>query len=208
MPARAADAGARADVSMDDFRLDRVGSALAGTNPTVLRRLDAGFAVIGDVQHLPGYCVLITDDPHADQPDRPAGRGAARLPRRPGPAGACGRRRLRPPGPGLPPDQPGDPGQHRRLPARPRDPALHLGAAGARRLARRAAPLGGPCRPGAARARPAARRPAVGAWSRPSTGSARTHRVDRIPTIQVMDDPRSPIRPPSRALSAQGGGRA
>ena len=50
-----------------DFRTDRVGSALAGTNPTVLRRLDAGFAVIGDVQHLPGYCVLITDDPDADQ---------------------------------------------------------------------------------------------------------------------------------------------
>ncbi|UMG93166.1 diadenosine tetraphosphate hydrolase [Nocardioides sp. TF02-7] len=58
-----------------DFRADRVGSALAGTNPTVLRRLRAGFAVIGDVQHLPGYCVLITDTPGADQltdlpPDR------------------------------------------------------------------------------------------------------------------------------------------
>ncbi len=50
-----------------DFRLDRVGAALAGTNPTVLRRLRAGFAVIGDVQHLPGYCVLITDTPGADQ---------------------------------------------------------------------------------------------------------------------------------------------
>jgi diadenosine tetraphosphate (Ap4A) HIT family hydrolase len=51
----------------DDFRSDRVGTALAGTNPTVLRRMRAGFAVIGDVQHLPGYCVLITDDPAADQ---------------------------------------------------------------------------------------------------------------------------------------------
>jgi len=50
-----------------DFRQDRVGSALAGTNPTVLRRLRAGFAVIGDVQHLPGYCVLITDTPGIDQ---------------------------------------------------------------------------------------------------------------------------------------------
>ncbi|QYJ04428.1 hypothetical protein KUV85_01760 [Nocardioides panacisoli] len=50
-----------------DFRRDRVGTALAGTNPTVLRRLQAGFAVIGDVQHLPGYCVLVTDDPAADQ---------------------------------------------------------------------------------------------------------------------------------------------
>ena len=52
---------------MRDFRADRVGSALAGTNPTVLRRLDAGFAVIGDVQHLPGYCVLISDTPGVDQ---------------------------------------------------------------------------------------------------------------------------------------------
>lgn len=51
----------------DDFRQDRVGSALTGTNSTVLRRLRAGFAVIGDVQHLPGYCVLITDTPGVDQ---------------------------------------------------------------------------------------------------------------------------------------------
>ena len=50
-----------------DFRSDRVGTALAGTNPTVLRRLRAGFAVIGDVQHLPGYCVLISDTPGVDQ---------------------------------------------------------------------------------------------------------------------------------------------
>ena len=50
-----------------DFRSDRVGSALAGTNPMVLRRLDAGFAVIGDNQHLPGYCVLISDRPGADR---------------------------------------------------------------------------------------------------------------------------------------------
>jgi len=50
-----------------DFRADRVGSALAGTNPTVLQRLDAGFAVIADVQHLPGYSVLITDTPGVDQ---------------------------------------------------------------------------------------------------------------------------------------------
>ncbi|WP_217177631.1 diadenosine tetraphosphate hydrolase [Streptomyces sp. AC495_CC817] len=52
---------------MDDFRVDRVGSALRGENPTVIRRLNAGFAVIGDVQHLPGYCVLITDTPGIDQ---------------------------------------------------------------------------------------------------------------------------------------------
>lgn len=52
---------------ISDFRTDRVGSALAGTNPTVLRRLRAGFAVIGDNQHLPGYCVLISDTPGVDQ---------------------------------------------------------------------------------------------------------------------------------------------
>ena len=50
-----------------DFRDDRVGTALAGTNPMVLRRMRAGFAVIGDVQHLPGYCVLISDTPGVDQ---------------------------------------------------------------------------------------------------------------------------------------------
>ncbi len=53
--------------ALADFRLDRVGSALAGTNPTVLRRMRAGFAVIGDNQHLPGYCVLVTDTPGVDQ---------------------------------------------------------------------------------------------------------------------------------------------
>lgn len=46
-----------------DFRKDRIGSALRGENPTVLRRMQAGFAVIGDVQFLPGYCVLLTEDP-------------------------------------------------------------------------------------------------------------------------------------------------
>lgn len=46
-----------------DWRTDRVGSALRGENPTVLRRLESGFAVIGDVQFLPGYSVLLVDDP-------------------------------------------------------------------------------------------------------------------------------------------------
>ncbi len=45
------------------WRTDRIGSALRGENPTVLRRLDSGFAVIGDVQFLPGYAVLLTDRP-------------------------------------------------------------------------------------------------------------------------------------------------
>ncbi|MFD5162485.1 diadenosine tetraphosphate hydrolase [Streptomyces hawaiiensis] len=45
------------------WRDDRIGSALRGANPTVMRRLDSGFAVIGDVQFLPGYSVLLADDP-------------------------------------------------------------------------------------------------------------------------------------------------
>ncbi|MFB9235992.1 diadenosine tetraphosphate hydrolase [Plantactinospora siamensis] len=48
---------------MDDWRTDRIGAALRGANPTVLARLSSGFAVIGDTQFLPGYCVLLTDDP-------------------------------------------------------------------------------------------------------------------------------------------------
>ncbi|AQS71531.1 hypothetical protein [Streptomyces pactum] len=46
-----------------DWRMDRIGTALRGENPTVLRRLTAGFAVIGDVQFLPGYSVLLIDEP-------------------------------------------------------------------------------------------------------------------------------------------------
>ncbi|MCP3757870.1 diadenosine tetraphosphate hydrolase [Streptomyces sp. TBY4] len=51
----------------DDWRTDRIGSALRGENPTVLRRLTAGFAVIGDVQFLPGYSVLLADAPHVER---------------------------------------------------------------------------------------------------------------------------------------------
>lgn len=63
---------------MTDWRRDRIGSALRGENPTVMTRLPGGFAVIGDVQWLPGYCVLLTDDPSAQRlsdlsgPDRSA----------------------------------------------------------------------------------------------------------------------------------------
>lgn len=58
-----------------EWRADRIGAALRGENPTVLARLAGGFAVIGDVQWLPGYCVLLTDDPSATRlsdlaPDR------------------------------------------------------------------------------------------------------------------------------------------
>lgn len=45
---------------MIDWRSDRVGSAVAGRNPTVFAELDAAFAVIGDVQWLPGYSLALT----------------------------------------------------------------------------------------------------------------------------------------------------
>ncbi|MGY1583785.1 HIT family protein [Streptomyces sp. MN13] len=45
-----------------DWRMDRIGAALRGENPAVLRRLESGFAVIGDVQFLPGYSVLLVDE--------------------------------------------------------------------------------------------------------------------------------------------------
>lgn len=51
----------------DNWREDRVNAALRGRNPTVLRRMRAGFAVIGDNQYLPGYCLLLTDDPLANR---------------------------------------------------------------------------------------------------------------------------------------------
>ncbi|MGW2845899.1 diadenosine tetraphosphate hydrolase [Streptomyces sp. NPDC001274] len=46
-----------------DWRDHRIASALRVENPAVLRRLDAGFAAIGDVQFLPGYSVLLVDEP-------------------------------------------------------------------------------------------------------------------------------------------------
>jgi diadenosine tetraphosphate (Ap4A) HIT family hydrolase len=45
----------------DDWRYNRIGAARRGENPTVLRELRAGYAVIGDVQFLPGYCVLLVN---------------------------------------------------------------------------------------------------------------------------------------------------
>ncbi|MVU80963.1 diadenosine tetraphosphate hydrolase [Nocardia sp. ET3-3] len=64
----------------DDFRADRIGSALRGENPTVLRRLESGFATMGEVQFLPGYTVLLTDDPAVQRlSDLPRGKRAAFL---------------------------------------------------------------------------------------------------------------------------------
>lgn len=50
-----------------DWREDRIGAALRGENPTVMARLPRSFAVIGDVQFLPGYSVLLVDDPEVDR---------------------------------------------------------------------------------------------------------------------------------------------
>jgi diadenosine tetraphosphate (Ap4A) HIT family hydrolase len=52
--------------SVADWRDDRVGSALRGENPMVMARMRSGFAVIGDTQHLPGYSLLLCEDPAAD----------------------------------------------------------------------------------------------------------------------------------------------
>ncbi|MBB6173118.1 diadenosine tetraphosphate (Ap4A) HIT family hydrolase [Nocardiopsis mwathae] len=45
----------------DGWTHDRVGAARRGENPMVLLRMRTGWAVIGDTQHLPGYCVLLFD---------------------------------------------------------------------------------------------------------------------------------------------------
>ncbi len=52
---------------VDDWRTDRVAAALEGRNPTVLRELDSAFAVIGDVQFLPGYCLALSKVRGADR---------------------------------------------------------------------------------------------------------------------------------------------
>lgn len=52
----------------DAWRLDLIGSARAGTNATLLARMAHSYAVIGDTQFLPEYCVLLVDDPSVDRP--------------------------------------------------------------------------------------------------------------------------------------------
>lgn len=48
-----------------DWRADRIGSAARGENPTLLGATTAGYAVMGDVQFLPGYSVLLSRNPDA-----------------------------------------------------------------------------------------------------------------------------------------------
>lgn len=42
-----------------EWKNDRIGSVLKGENPTVITRMRSGFAVLGDTQFLPGYCLLL-----------------------------------------------------------------------------------------------------------------------------------------------------
>ena len=42
-----------------DWRTDRIGSAERGEHPLVIARMKSGFAVMGDTQMLPGYCLLL-----------------------------------------------------------------------------------------------------------------------------------------------------
>lgn len=44
---------------MDNWKKDRIAAAASGTNPTVLAKMKSGYAVFGDTQFLPGYCVLL-----------------------------------------------------------------------------------------------------------------------------------------------------
>lgn len=42
-----------------NWKEDRIKSAVRGENPTVLLQMKSGFAVLGDTQFLPGYCILL-----------------------------------------------------------------------------------------------------------------------------------------------------
>ena len=44
---------------MKNWKSDRIGSCERGENPTLMVKMKSGFAVIGDNQFLPGYCVLL-----------------------------------------------------------------------------------------------------------------------------------------------------
>jgi diadenosine tetraphosphate (Ap4A) HIT family hydrolase len=44
---------------MDDWKKDRLASALDDTNPTLIIKMKSGVAVLGDSQLLPGYSILM-----------------------------------------------------------------------------------------------------------------------------------------------------
>lgn len=45
---------------------DWLALARSGENPLVMAKLGSGYLVFGDTQHLPGYCVLLSDVDDAD----------------------------------------------------------------------------------------------------------------------------------------------
>lgn len=45
----------------EDWKSDRIESARRGTNPTVIARMKSGFAVLSDMQFLPGWCILLPE---------------------------------------------------------------------------------------------------------------------------------------------------
>ena len=56
---------------MRDWRIDRVGSCERGENPMVIARMRSGFAVMGDTQFQPGYCLLLASPQVAKLEDLP-----------------------------------------------------------------------------------------------------------------------------------------
>jgi len=50
----------KGEVYMDEWKSDRIASALKGENPTVITRMKSGFVVLADPQFLPGYCILLS----------------------------------------------------------------------------------------------------------------------------------------------------
>lgn len=52
---------------MSDWREERVRAASEGRNPMVLANLEASYAVIGDVQFLPGYSLALATEPGVDR---------------------------------------------------------------------------------------------------------------------------------------------
>lgn len=46
--------------NMENWKKDRIGSCLRGENPMLIAKMKSGFAVLGDSQFLPGYCVLLS----------------------------------------------------------------------------------------------------------------------------------------------------
>ncbi|WP_319005852.1 hypothetical protein [Metabacillus niabensis] len=43
----------------EDWKKDCFGAIERGENPMVIAKMKSGYAVIGDTQFLPGYCVLL-----------------------------------------------------------------------------------------------------------------------------------------------------